>query len=71
MDDTNTSFNEALKELESILAWLRSENCDVDTLAERTARAAVLLAECRRRLTRTEAELAAVLESMGTNNDDK
>ena len=32
------TYNEALAELESILAGLRSESCDVDTLAERTAR---------------------------------
>lgn len=71
MDENNMSFNEALRELEGILSWLRSENCDVDVLAERTARAAVLLSECRRRLTRTEAELAAVLESMEQNTDDR
>lgn len=58
------SYNEALAELESILSSLRSESCDVDTLAERTRRAATLLAECRKRLTRTEEELNKVLEEL-------
>ncbi len=64
----NISYTDALSELESILATLRSEQCDVDTLAERTRRAATLLALCRSRLTRTEDELAKVLESI--NNED-
>ena len=58
------SYKEALSELESILASLRSDSCDVDTLAERTRRAAILLKECRQRLTRTEEELNKVLEEL-------
>lgn len=58
------TYNQALKELEGILAELRSDSCDVDTLAARTRRAAFLLAECRRRLTRTEAELEQVLAEL-------
>ena len=62
--DINLSYAEALAELESILAGLRSDNCDVDTLAERTRRAAALLSYCRKRLTRTEDELQKVLEEL-------
>ncbi len=58
------TYNEALAELEKILASLRADNCDVDTLAERTRRASQLLLECRRRLTRTEEELAKVLDEL-------
>lgn len=58
------SYSEALAELENILAALRSESCDVDTLAERTRRAAELLAECRQRLTMTEEELSKVLADL-------
>lgn len=66
MTDTNAqpSYNEALKELEAILAGLRADNCDVDTLAAKTARAAELLSYCRKKLTRTEEELADVLASL-------
>lgn len=58
------TYNEAQAELEKILASLRSETFDVDTLAEQTRRAATLLNECRTRLTRTEQELAQVLEQL-------
>ncbi len=58
------SYSEAVAELETILAALRSESCDVDTLAERTRRAAELLGECRRRLTMTEEELSKVLADL-------
>ncbi len=62
--DLNISYTDALAELEGILEGLRGDHCDVDTLASRTRRAAVLLAYCRRKLTRTEEELAKVLEEL-------
>ena len=62
--EQNISYNEALGELEQILASLRSEQCDGDTLAERTRRAAELLSLCRKKLTRTEDELAKVLDEL-------
>ncbi len=71
-DESNTmpaTYAEALAELESILAGLRSEGCDIDTLAERTRRAAALLAFCRNRLTRTEEELSKVLEELDGTAD--
>ena len=37
------SYNESLAELEKILGELRSDTCDVDTLAQRTRRAVELL----------------------------
>lgn len=58
------TYAESLAELENILAVLRSDNCDVDTLAERTRRAATLLKECRSRLTATEEELSAILADL-------
>ncbi len=61
MENTNLSYSQALAELEKILAQLRADNSDIDTLAERTRRAAKLLAECRARLTRTEEELNKIL----------
>lgn len=62
--EQNISYNDALGELEQILAGLRSEQCDVDTLAERTRRAAELLRDCRSRLTRTEDELSQILAEL-------
>lgn len=63
-DNEQLTYNQALAELESILAELRSDNCDVDTLAARTSRAAALLKLCRARLTRTESELSKILEDL-------
>lgn len=64
MESSEQTYNQAIEKLERILSQLRSDNCDVDTLAERTRRAAQLLKECRQRLTATEEELAAVLASI-------
>lgn len=64
------SYTEAVDELEKILNSLRGDSCDVDTLAERTRRAAVLLKECRSRLTRTEEELARVLDELNNTLED-
>ena len=66
---TQLSYNAAIgvlaiTELEQILAQLRADNCDVDTLAERTRRAVELLQLCRDRLTTTETELTAILSSL-------
>ncbi|MCX4264894.1 MAG: exodeoxyribonuclease VII small subunit [Muribaculaceae bacterium] len=63
------SYNESLAELEKILAELRADNCDVDLLAERTRRAAQLLSACRARLTRTEEDLAKVLDELDSAID--
>ena len=55
MENSDLTYSQALAELEKILAQLRADNSDIDTLAERTRRAAHF-AECRARLTRTEDE---------------
>ena len=58
------SYTKSLAELEKILAELRSDACDVDTLAARTRRAVELLKFCRERLTTTEDELRTILQSL-------
>lgn len=63
----NLTYEQALAELEGILAALRSDACDVDTLSERTKRAAALLKYCHSKLVRTEEELAKVLEELDAN----
>lgn len=62
--DQQPSYNQSLAELERILAELRSDSCDVDTLAARTRRAVELLKICRERLTTTEEELRSILETL-------
>ncbi len=44
------------------MAALRGNDCDIDTLAERTARATELLNICRAKLTFTEQQLAEILD---------
>lgn len=58
------TYSEALAELEAILAKLRGNDCDVDSLTGLTARAAQLLTHCRTRLTATGDELRAILDSL-------
>lgn len=58
------SYNKAIAEIETILRELQSDNCDIDTMVEKTRRASELITRCRERLTATETELRTVLESL-------
>lgn len=60
----NMTYKDASAELEKILAELRSDACDIDTLTQRTRRAVELLEFCRNRLTTTDEELRAILASL-------
>lgn len=62
------SYTQALTELEKILAELRSDSCNVDTLTARTRRAVELLKFCRSKLTTTEEELRSILQELQTPN---
>ena len=59
-----STYSEKIAELEGILTSMRSDTCDIDTLAARTRRAAELLTECRAALTATETELAQILDTL-------
>ena len=56
------TYNQAISELEQILRLMQSDECDIDRLAALTRRATELIAECRKRLTVTEEELATILK---------
>ncbi len=58
------NYSEAVAELEAIVAKLRGDSCDVDSLTAMTRRAAELLEACRRRLTATDTELQAILQQL-------
>lgn len=60
----NFSYNKAIAELEEILKKIQSDNCDIDSMVGLTRRAAELIEKCRTRLTATESELKAVLDSL-------
>lgn len=56
------SYTDAMAEIEKILAELRAENIDVDTLAEKVARASSLIESCKKRLHTTEQEVKKLFE---------
>lgn len=58
------SYTEAITELEKILNELQSDNCNIDTMVEKTKRASELIVKCRRRLKTTEDELRAALDQL-------
>lgn len=58
------SYNEAVKELESILQKMQSPDCDIDKLSEYTAGALKLLKYCKEKLSKTDEELKKTLESL-------
>lgn len=66
-------YAEALDELEEILGELEGDDLDVDVLAERVRRAGELIAVCRTRIQRAEADVAAIvaeLEAVGPGDDE-
>lgn len=69
MEKEQLSYNEAIKEIESILKEMQSENCDIDKLTANTKRAAELIDFCRKKLVLTESELQNVLASMQAGAD--
>jgi exodeoxyribonuclease VII small subunit len=58
------TYSAALAELEAIIEAIESEDVDVDALAERVKRAAVLISFCRERLKGTEAEVKKIVTEM-------
>lgn len=56
------NYTEAMAEIEKILARLRNEEMDVDSLAAEVKRATELSASCRERLHKAETEVAKILE---------
>ena len=58
----NMTYKEAIAEIEQILKSLREEQNSIDTLSERVARATELIALCREKLRKAEADVNRVLE---------
>ena len=63
-DALDLSYADALDELDDILAHLESSAVDVDVLAERVARGAVLVRYCRQRLRVVRADVDAVVDDL-------
>ena len=56
------TYAEAMAEIEKILGRLRSEELNVDGLAAEVKRATELIASCKARLRKAEADVNKVLE---------
>ena len=56
------TYAEASAEIEQILARLRNEELDVDSLATAVKRATELIALCKEKLHKTESEIDKILE---------
>jgi len=63
------SYSAAMSELESILAALEGDELDVDGLADRVGRAALLIDHCRSRIERARTEVERVVVDLDNNTD--
>jgi exodeoxyribonuclease VII small subunit len=64
MSEMNIGYSEAVKELESILESIESEEIDLDQLAGKVQRAADLIRLCRDRIKATEMKVAKVVKDL-------
>lgn len=63
--DKEITYNQAVAELEKIVAQMQSDQCDIDSLSDYTRRGLELLRICKEKLTRTDQEIKKCLEELG------
>lgn len=56
------SYNEAMQEVEQIIASLEKNSLDVDEMSQKVKRATELLQACKKKLYEADAEIQAVFE---------
>ena len=66
MEQQPQTYTQAMQELESIVAKMQSDNCDIDALADYTKRAALLIKFCRDKLLKTDEEVKKCIESLSS-----
>jgi exodeoxyribonuclease VII small subunit len=59
-----TSFTDAMRELERILAGIERDEIDLDRLADELGRAAELLETCRAKIRRAELEVTQIVQKL-------
>ena len=57
------TYTKAMQELDSIIAKMQSDNCDIDALSDYTKRAAELIKYCRQRLFTVDEEVKKCIDS--------
>ena len=63
----NTSYKEAIAEIEEILNQLDNNELDVDELSEKVKRVSQLVTLCKEKLHNTEQEIDKILKEMDNN----
>ncbi len=58
------TYSKAMAELETIVAKMQSDTCDIDSLAGYTTRALQLLKYCKEKLFTTDQEVKKCLEAL-------
>lgn len=64
MEKKDMMYNEAMAELEGIIAKMERNDCDIDSLAGYTGRALELLKFCKERLIKVDEEVSKCLEAL-------
>ena len=63
--DSPLNYDDAVRELQEILSELQAGELGIDMLTPKLQRAGILLDFCQGKLTKTEAEVQAVLKRLG------
>lgn len=64
MAQKKQTYNQAISEIEEILAKMENEELDVDELSDKVKRVSELVRFCRSKLKNTEEEVEKVLKEM-------
>ncbi len=58
------SYEQSMKELESIMQKLEREEIDIDQLSENVKKASEIIVQCREKLRKTESEVESIIEKI-------
>lgn len=64
MTETPLTYNQAMQEVEQILAALEKNNPDVDLMSQQVKRAVDLLQQCKQKLVETDEAIKQVFEQL-------
>ncbi len=69
--DTDLTYAEGSRELETILEEIESGDADIDVLSDKVVRAAELIKLCREKLTKTELQVNKVVEELAAEQEEE
>ncbi len=58
------TYNEAMQEIEQVIAEIENDELDVDILAEKVKQVATLIDICKEKLYKTEQEVEGILKGL-------